>query len=285
MFALKPPDSDGLANAKTFTLQRTLPRLPIPALEETLARYLQSLEPILLQAEEMGQLPEDTSADQELEKRRQWASEALREGTLLRRLQQCLYAIDQTSENNWLDDRFWIQKAYLERRDPLILNSNCWSMLHPDPDTPAARLESANVPAEGYAVDTSSPLDVRQALGANDWTDCEWGIRRATWLTYRLLLFKQRLEAEAIPPDASRAGSALCMRQYRRFFGITRIPGIPCDALVEGQDLLSARHILVLARNNLHALNVVNENGEIVALPELERALTEIRPTGSRSVC
>ena len=41
----------------TFQLQETLPRLPVPRLQDTLERYLRSLEPVLRQKEVLGELP------------------------------------------------------------------------------------------------------------------------------------------------------------------------------------------------------------------------------------
>lgn len=91
MFALTPfRGAPGTAPPKTFSRQGELPRLPVPTLEETLPRYLKSLEPILRQKEELGQLPSGASAESELKKRAEWAQQAIEQGSLARRLQQRL---------------------------------------------------------------------------------------------------------------------------------------------------------------------------------------------------
>lgn len=92
MFALTPfRGAPGAVQPKTFSRQQELPRLPIPQLNDTFERYLTTLEPLLRQAEEFGELPGNTTAADELNKRRAWASEALKPGSLVNRLQQRLY--------------------------------------------------------------------------------------------------------------------------------------------------------------------------------------------------
>lgn len=49
---------------KTFSLQGTLPRLPVPALEATLEKFKQSIKPFILD--------DDASSHQESSKTRQW---------------------------------------------------------------------------------------------------------------------------------------------------------------------------------------------------------------------
>lgn len=182
--------------------------------------------------------------------------------------------VDRTSPNNWLDDRFWLQKAYHEWRVPLLVNSNWWLMMRADPNTPAAKLEDPSTKSEAVGSLTFDE-DMSEVLGTNDWIDCEWGIRRATWLIYRLLHFKVRIETEDIMPDASRAG-AFCMHQYTKVFGITRIPAIPHDYNTATPFPSKARHLTIIARNNFYRLNVLQEDGLIVPLQEIEDALKAI---------
>lgn len=280
MFALSKFRGNAADQPKTFSRQDALPRLPVPPLAQTFERYLQTLEPILAQAEAMGTLPSGATAQSELDKRRQWAQEAIQPGSLVQRLQQRLVDVDRTTPNNWLDDRFWLQKAYHEWRVPLLVNSNWWLMFRADADTPAAALEatSAQGGASGAEIrsgDTAPNSDMAVALGTNDWTDAAWGVRRAAWLTYRLLLFKQRLDAEDIMPDASRA-AAFCMHQYTRLFGVTRIPAIPHDYNSEAPHPVPAKHITVMARNNIYTLRVLDDKGLIVPVADIETAMTAI---------
>lgn len=91
MFALTPfrPRPGQETQPKTWSRQHELPRLPIPPLEQTLPRYLASLEPILRQKEKLGEL-KGSSAQQEMERRKEWAQELLQKGSLGSKLQNRL---------------------------------------------------------------------------------------------------------------------------------------------------------------------------------------------------
>ena len=130
----------------TFQMQSALPRLPVPRLEDSLERYLRSLEPILRQKEVLGELPSGSTAESEMQQRRTWAKELIESG-VGPRLNERLVDVDQTTENNWFDDRFWLLKAYHEWRAPLLVNSNWWNMFLPDPCMPAELSERVDAPA------------------------------------------------------------------------------------------------------------------------------------------
>lgn len=90
MFALSKFRGNAADQPKTFSRQHELPRLPIPELEDTFARYIASLEPILLQAEAQGKLDGRQTTSSEIQRRKTWAKEAVQKGTLIRKLQQRL---------------------------------------------------------------------------------------------------------------------------------------------------------------------------------------------------
>jgi carnitine O-acetyltransferase len=89
----------------TFSLQYTLPRLPVPSLEETCAVYLKSLIPL--------QTPK------EHEKTKAIVQDFLK-GDLSKSLQQRLIDIDRASPTNWLEDNFWLKKGKKKRFLQLI---------------------------------------------------------------------------------------------------------------------------------------------------------------------
>lgn len=192
MFALTPyRGAPGTTPPKTFSRQRSLPRLPIPQLDASLERYLKTIEPLLLQKEELGELP-GSSAQQELEKRRQWAQELAKEGGIGHKLQHRLIDVDRTTVTNWLDDRFWLVKAYHEWRVPLPINSNWWLMFRADAGSPLAKLEDPSSTSTQKTFDVAGLEGV--GLGQQQWDQAEWGVRRATWLVARFLEFKRRLD-------------------------------------------------------------------------------------------
>ena len=165
----------------TFQMQSALPRLPVPRLEDSLERYLRSLEPILRQKEVLGELPSGSTAESEMQQRRTWAKELIESG-VGPRLNERLVDVDQTTENNWFDDRFWLLKAYHEWRAPLLVNSNWWNMFLPDPCMPAELSERVDAPAY-----------TQEAIDLQNWDGIEYGLRRATWITYRATLYKLSL--------------------------------------------------------------------------------------------
>jgi len=114
--------------------------------------------------------------------------------------------LDGTAPFNWLDDHFWLKKAYLEWRSPLLINSNWWLALQDDEVVP-------------------QEIRRNDSAGLNTWQ-----MRRAAWICYRALTFKQLLGryvhllhmalvltslSEEIPPDTTR-GHPLCMSHYQR---------------------------------------------------------------------
>lgn len=84
-------------------------------------------------------------------------------------------ALDRASPNNWLDDNFWIYKAYLEWRAPLLVNSNWWLAFCDD-----------NLIPESARVGESS----NSRCGTT-----RWQLRRGAWLLHRVLEFKNKLHS------------------------------------------------------------------------------------------
>ena len=107
---------------KTFENQPKLGRLPIPTLEETLARYLHSIEPLCT--------PSDLSRTSS------YVADFLKPYGLGRTLQQRLIDLDRSAPHNWLDDSLWMKKAYHEWRESVVVNSNWYLMFVNDPNTP-----------------------------------------------------------------------------------------------------------------------------------------------------
>ncbi|KAB5535250.1 carnitine O-acetyltransferase-like protein [Coniochaeta sp. 2T2.1] len=86
--------------------QDSLPRLPVPTLEETAARYLKTLQPIL--------------SPIELESSKKAVEEFIAPGGLGRKLQDKLIAKrEDPNVKNWLYD-WWNDAAYLSYRDPVV---------------------------------------------------------------------------------------------------------------------------------------------------------------------
>jgi carnitine O-acetyltransferase len=81
--------------------------------------------------------------------------------------------LDKSSEHNWLDDNIWVYKTYLERRDPVVVNTNWWLALQND----------TNVPEEATAVMSGIT---------------QWQVRRAAWMLHRILDYKAQIDRYAL---------------------------------------------------------------------------------------
>ncbi|KAI7857673.1 acyltransferase ChoActase/COT/CPT [Circinella umbellata] len=228
---------------KTYSLQHTLPRLPVPSLKESCAIYLHSLKP-LLTPEEFVQAEKNVSD--------------FLASDLSRSLQQRLIDIDKTSPNNWLEDNFWLRKAYLEWRDPLMVNSNWYMLGRDDVNHPQDLLVNNGVRPSGQFT--------------------HYQVHRAAHMIHRGLEYKEKLEAESIPVDMIK-GQAQCMWQHSRIFGINRVPLHHCDTLIQ-EDLSSCRHIVVLVRDQIYKLPVYkkqnNDQWRRLSAEEIEQQLLTI---------
>ena len=79
-----------------------------------------------------------------------------------------------------------------------------------------------------------------------------------------------------VPPEAldSNGKYPLCMFPYTRLFSSCRIPGETCDTI---ETYSAMRHIIVIYRSQMYSIDVINENGTVVSIPELEMLLQQIR--------
>ncbi|CAJ0649699.1 6747_t:CDS:10 [Entrophospora sp. SA101] len=212
--------NQGSKNLKTFTYQDSLPRLPIPSLEETTTKYLRSLRPLI--------------SKQELAVVEEQVKDFIKPNGLGNLLQQRLIDIDNIAPDNWLDDTWWIKKAYQEWRVPLIINSNWFFMYIDDSNTPGEYLASRN--------------DTR---------------------------FKGIFSEFQVKRNVTRS-YPLCMHQYTRAYGLTRIPQHGCDALNHTKHPNQFRHVIVTARNQYYILECYDVDGNRLSDGDIEQQIWEI---------
>ncbi|KAI8976252.1 acyltransferase ChoActase/COT/CPT [Pilobolus umbonatus] len=222
----------------TFSLQSTLPRLPVPSLEESCTLYLKSLVPL--------------QTKEEHEKTKKIVSDFLA-SDLSRSLQERLIDIDHASPTNWLEDNFWLKKAYLEWREPLMVNSNWYILGQQDAHHPTSLLN-----------------------GVKDGVFSHFQVHRAAHMLHRALQFKEMIDKEKLPIDMMKGGKAQCMWQYSRIFGVTRVPLYDCDTLVQS----NSHHISVIVRDQIYIVNVYKEVSKDTWVPmttnEIEKSLLGI---------
>lgn len=141
--------------ASTFANQSKLPKLPIPSLNETCSKYLESIKPFL----QPSQLELSEKKVQEFQT------------GLGQTLQKRLLNYAKSQPDNWLEE-LWLDKAYLSFRDPLLININWWCMFVDSPDRD--RLLLHKPPPKGVLSD--------------------YQIQRAAGLVNNFLNFKQLLD-------------------------------------------------------------------------------------------
>ncbi|KAJ7104046.1 acyltransferase ChoActase/COT/CPT [Mycena belliarum] len=226
----------------------SLPRLQVPELRKTLDRYLRSLEPFLLEDEAHGGLPFHSAYTL----RAKWADEfAAGVGSLC---QERLLALDRASPNNWLDDNFWIKKAYLEWRSPLLVNSNWWL---------------------AFEDDTQIPVHAKEEM--SDITP--WQVRRGAWLVHRVLCFKDRLDQQELYPETTRTGIWL-RDSVSKMFNSARIPKPICDLLSKPPKPTQpdALKIYVMVHNWCYAIPVYHPASppKLMGVQEIEMRIRSV---------
>ena len=116
---------------------------------------------------------------------------------------ELVVALDKASPNNWLDDNFWLEKAYLEWRAPLLVNSNWWLAFY----------EDDMIPKTGHKGETNN----------NRAGTTFWQLRRAAWLTWRILDFKDQMDRSVrMPSVRARDAEAHTVNLGKRFTLIQR---------------------------------------------------------------
>ncbi|KAF9451885.1 acyltransferase ChoActase/COT/CPT [Macrolepiota fuliginosa MF-IS2] len=230
----------------------SLPRLPVPDLRKSLDKYLSSIEPFLHEAEQSSQAFSDA-----YQLRRKWADEFyFGIGSVL---QERLIALDKASPNNWLDDNFWINKAYHEWRAPLLINSNWWLAFYDDDLIPETARMSVQT-EDGMAGTTT------------------WQLRRAAWLVHRTLEFKDRLATQELHPETTRTGIWL-RESTSKMFNVARIPQPHCDTLSQPPPKphsLHARSLLVMFHNFCYTIPIYSPSGELALPRDIYRRLRSI---------
>jgi carnitine O-acetyltransferase len=121
-------------------------------------------------------------------------------------------------------EQFWYD-SYLNYDSPVVLNLNPFFLLEDD----------------------STPYSTTQ-------------VQRAATLTTSSLRFIRALRREELPPDAIR-GKNLCMYQYSRLFGSSRIP--TSSGCVMQSDTTS-RHIVVACHSQFYWFDVLDDNNDLI---------------------
>ena len=163
----------------TFQYDSQLNKLPIPPLQQTIDKYLKSIIPFVSQ--------QDYETSKTLCQDFIESGQGQRLENLIRdRAKEC---------DNWLDD-WWLRKAYLQFREPLIPLLN------------TAGPFAANNPGGAWQpdIDPAKPIE------------------NVSEFVFHMMQFWKALRKEEILTQVSKKGTRFSMHQFRNLFNTTRIP-------------------------------------------------------------
>jgi len=138
--------------------QATLPRLPVPSLQQSMKGYLKSIRPLATR-------PELQRAEQEVD------AFIKNDGT---KWQQKLEEWNSKAQFSWLDDT-WLNLAYLDYRATTMINVNWWTKFK----------DNDNQPKEG---------DERLKVKDAKMPFTQWQVRRTAFLLHGILRFEKELK-------------------------------------------------------------------------------------------
>ncbi|KAJ9056857.1 hypothetical protein DSO57_1028575 [Entomophthora muscae] len=222
--------------SKTFQYQDELPRLPIPPLEETAAKYLKSIQPLI--------------KGDELVATENKVIDFLKPGGMGEILQKRLKAHDKAQKNSWLE-KWWLEYAYHRYREPTLINVNWYCLGKDDPSTP-----------KPFTPDSLAPFS-------------EFQVKRAAHLTHQFLDIWRSIEDQKISPEFA-GNSPICMNQYRCMFGMSRIPQMECDKVQGAYPVLSDHITVFVKNHPYYVPVFDRVSGKVHSGAEIEKQLLDV---------
>lgn len=235
----------------TMHFQKSLPRLPVPKLEDTIKRYLNAQRPLL--------------DDEQYSKTEQLARNFQNgEG---KQLHEELVLQDKENKHTSYISGPWFD-MYLCAREPIVLNSNPFMSFtsDPRPEYNEQLLRATNM--------TVSAMRFLKTIRAGYLEPEIFHLTPAKSDTQRF-----RKLIRLVPPSLSWYGAymvnayPLDMSQYFRLFNSTRIPKLNKDELMTDE---KGRHLLVLRKGNFYVFDVLDKDGNIVKASEIHSHLKHI---------
>lgn len=231
--------------------QKSLPRLPIPKLEDTIKRYLAAQRPLL---------------DDEQFKTTEKLAHDFQNG-VGKQLHEELVAQDKNNKHTSYISGPWFD-MYLSARDSVVLNFNPFMSFNPDPKTEyndqLVRATNMVCSAVRFMKTLRAGLlepEVFHLNPAKSDTDSFKNFIR--WVPSSLSWYGAYM-VNAYPLD---------MSQYFRLFNSTRIPKKGRDELFTDA---KGRHLLVMRKGNMYVFDIVDKDGNLVSPAEIQSHLKYI---------
>jgi len=229
--------------------QKSLPRLEIPKLEDTIEKYMASQKPLL--------------SSEEFEKTDKIAKDFLKGDGL--ELHNEVVATDKQNKHTSYISGPWFD-MYLKYRDSIVLNHNPFILTTDDPNTTdqltratklihaslrfKKSLDAGNLEPDVYHLNPKkSDNDRFRSL-------CRWTPSSLSWY---MAYFNK-----AFPLD---------MSQYGRLFNSTRVPAPVKDEL---RTNTKGRHVLVIRNGNIFTFDAINEDGSLLPKDQIHANLSAI---------
>ncbi|GAA5976300.1 hypothetical protein JCM5350_001411 [Sporobolomyces pararoseus] len=241
---MNPPTATA-STSTMFQNQPRIPRLPVPALDQTLQQLVRSCTPLAQSPAEIEQL-----------KRK--VQEFSKEGGIGRVLQERLeQRREKEGMRNWLAE-WWDTNAYMAYRDSVVINVSYYFGFN---RLPQAAPSESNPPQ-------ADPAYVAASIAK-------------TALEFRRLIANGILEPELA--GKTKEDGELCMESYKWAFNACRIPASPSDyAIKVAENEKEAQHFTVVKKNRFYSVPVCDENGQEFSIDQLRRAIQSIVEKGDQ---
>ncbi|KAM9478271.1 carnitine O-palmitoyltransferase 2, mitochondrial [Salvelinus alpinus] len=235
----------------TMHYQKSLPRLPVPKLEDTIKRYLAAQRPLL--DDDQFSTTEKLARDFE--------------NGVGKQMHEELVAQDKQNKHTSYISAPWFD-MYLSARDSVVLNFNPFMSFNPDPKTEynnqLVRATNMVASAVRFMKTLRAGLLEPEVFHLNPAkSDTDSFKKLIRWVPSSLSWYGAFM-VNAYPLD---------MSQYFRLFNATRIPKQGKDELFTDP---KARHLLVMRGGNMYVFDVMDRDGNLVKPAEIQAHLKHI---------
>ena len=258
-------------NTTLYKHQNMLPKLPVPVLEETLTKYLRSVEPIANVKEythTKEAVDELLSNSLELDGKKQILGEYLQEKLLQRQ--------KEYDTSSWLA-HWWNTLGYLDVRDSVVINVSYF--FHFAQDT-----QVKDRYRHRYSLHKNQNSDNKKKLLPEPTIQ----IIRAANLIWKAMHYRQKVVSGTLPPlIVGKNKDPLTSTAFKYMFDSARIPRKERDIYHLYQDknndktkeflsFSKSPHIIVIYRGCYFVLNMQNSNDQMMTISQIERFLEGI---------
>ncbi|XP_063057359.1 carnitine O-palmitoyltransferase 2, mitochondrial [Engraulis encrasicolus] len=235
----------------TMHYQKSLPRLPVPKLEDTIRRYLAAQKPLLND--------EQYSTTEKL-------AQSFQNG-VGKQLHEELVTQDKNNKHTSYISAPWFD-MYLSSRDSVVLNFNPFMSFNPDPkpeyNDQLLRATNMVCSAVRFMKTLRAGLLEPEVFHLNPAKSDTDGFKKLIrWVPSSISWFGAFM-VNAYPLD---------MSQYFRLFNSTRIPKPGRDELYTND---KGRHLMVMRKGHVYVFDVVDADGNLLSPAEIQAHLKHI---------